>query len=265
MSTNARTTDAGFWPVLAIVAYLAMVAMNALANTLPLFGRTTGEVSADYPSLFTPAPYTFSVWGLIYLALAAFVVYQVLPGNRGDSTLGVVRPLFVLSCALNIGWLLSWHAQVIWLSELIMIALLLTLIALYRRAGAWRRPASPGQRWLVYAPFSLYLGWISVATIANTSITLLDLGFDGGSAAVAITVVVVAVAAVLGLLGVLRRRDGMYALVIAWGLGGVAAARSADGGGGSTVVVAALICVVVLALVGLWALFTGSKARGAVA
>lgn len=242
-----------------------MVAMNALANTLPLFGRSTGEVSADYPSLFTPAPFTFGVWGLIYLALAAFVVYQALPRNRDDASLAAVRPLFVLSCALNIGWLVSWHAQVIWLSELIMIALLLTLIALYRRAGAWRRPAGTGERWLLYAPFSLYLGWISVATIANTSITLLDLGFDGGSAAVAITVAVVAVAAVLGLLGVLRRRDGVYALVIAWGLGGVAAARSADSGGGSTIVVAALACVAVLALAGLWALVTGSESRVAAA
>lgn len=207
------------WPILVIFAYLAMVAMNALANALPLFGRNTGEISGDYPSLFTPAPYTFSVWGLIYLALAGFVVYQVLPRNRDNTVLSGLRPLFVLSCLFNIGWLVSWHAQIIPLSEVIMIALLFSLITLYRRSAAWRGSVARGDLWLVHVPLSLYLGWISVATVANTAITLLDLGFDGGSAAVSITVVVVAVAAALGLLGLLRRRDGVYALVVAWGLG----------------------------------------------
>lgn len=247
------------WPIAVIIAYVAVVAMNALANALPLFGRNTGEVSNDYPSLFTPAPYTFSVWGLIYLALAGFVVYQMLPRNLDNAILIGLRPLFVFSCLFNIGWLVSWHAQVIPLSELIMIALLLTLITLYRRSGAWRGSATRGDRWFVHVPFSLYLGWITVATVANTAITLLDLGFDGGSAAVAITVVVVAVAAALGLLGVVRRRDGVFALVVAWGLAGVAVARANEVGGAGSVVVAAVVCVTVLVVGGLWALVASSR------
>ena len=260
MTYPVPTTRERTWQVLVIVAYLGMVAMNALANLLPLFGRATGEVSADYPSLFTPAPYTFAIWGAIYLALAGFCVYQALP--RGSRLPTSLRPLFVLSCLLNVGWLVSWHALLIPLSEVIMVALLLTLIALYLRADAWRGAADSGERWFVHVPVSLYLGWITVATVANTGITLLDLGFDGGSAAVALTVVVIAVATLLGLLSVLRRRDGVYALVIAWGLGGVAAARSADGGAG-TVVAAALVCVVLLAVAGLWALLGRLKASAA--
>lgn len=256
MTQATLTSDQRTWRVMVIVAYLAMVAMNALANILPLFGRATGEVSADYPSLFTPAPYTFAVWGAIYLALLGFCIYQALPGS---AALARLRPLFVLSCLLNIGWLVSWHALLIPLSEVVMVALLLTLIALYVRAGPSRAAAGPSERWFVHMPLSLYLGWITVATVANTGITLLDLGFDGGSAAVALTVLVIAVATALGLLGVLRGRDGVYALVIAWGLGGVAAARSAEGGAG-TVVVAALVCVVVLAGAGLWALLGGLRA-----
>lgn len=260
MTYPSATSDQRAWQVMVIVAYLAMVAMNALANTLPLFGRATGEVSAEYPSLFTPAPFTFGVWGVIYLALAAFGVYQALPRSSRLPT--SLRPLFVLSCLLNIGWLVAWHAVLIPLSEVVMIGLLVTLIALYVRAGAWRGAAMRGERWFVHLPLSLYLGWITVATVANTSITLLDLGFDGGSAAVALTVVVIAVAALLGVLGVLRRRDGVYALVIAWGLGGVAAARSAEGGA-ATIVIAALLCVAVLVLAGVWALVGRATAPAA--
>ncbi|HET8984766.1 MAG TPA: hypothetical protein VFN03_03300 [Trueperaceae bacterium] len=262
MTSTTTNVDDRTWPVLVILAYVAMVAMNALANALPLFGRNTGEVSGQFPSLFTPAPYTFSVWGLIYLALAGFAVFQVLARNRRATSptarhLTYLRPLFVLSCLLNIGWLVAWHALQIVLSEVLMLGLLGTLITLYRRSGAWRPPATSGERWFVWAPLSLYLGWITVATVANTAITLLDLGFDGGTAAVAITVVVVGVAAVLGLLGSLRRRDGIYTLVVAWGLGGVAAARAGEV---SVLVVVALVCVTVLVAVGLWALVNGSRA-----
>lgn len=252
MVSKMSTTDQRAWQVMVVVAFLAMVVVNALANLLPLFGRATGEVSANYPSLFTPAPYTFAVWGAIYLALAGFCVYQALPASAPAVT--GLRPLFVLSCLLNGGWLVSWHALLIPLSELLMIALLLTLIALYMRAEAWRGAVTPGERWLVHMPLSLYLGWISVATVANTAITLLDLGFDGGSAAVALTLFVIAVAALLGVLGALRRGDGIYALVIAWGLAGVAAARSADAGGVTTIAVTALVCVALLAVAGVMAL-----------
>ncbi len=232
------------WQVASVVAYLAMIAMNALANILPLFGRTTGEVSDSYASLFTPAGYTFAVWGVVYLLLA-FVVYQVLPGTRHDQRLVAARQLFVLSCAFNIAWLVSWHALAIELSELFIVALLLTLIALYVRARLWRGPAPTAERWLLDVPFSIYLGWLSVATVANTAILLLDLGFDGGANAPAITVALVVVATALGLLAVLTRRDWAYALVVGWGLGGVAAARS---GNDATVSTVALVCAIILGL-----------------
>ncbi len=247
------------WQVLSVVAYLGMVAMNGLANYLPLFGRDTGEVSDRYPSLFTPAGYTFSIWGLIYLLLAAFVVYQALPRTRGDERVARARPLFVLSSILNVAWLVTWHGLAIPLSEVVMLALLGTLIALYLRVDLWRAPAPPYQRWVLDLPFALYLGWISVATIANTSIFLLDLGFDGGDAAVTITAVMVVVAAVLGLLALLTRRDWAYALVIAWGLGGVASARAGEV---PTVSYVALVCVIVLGLLAALAMAGAYRSPG---
>ncbi len=256
MHTSNATPERSTWVVGVVVAYLAMVVMNALANALPLFGRDTGEISDSFPSLFTPAGFTFSVWGVIYLALAAFAVYQATAGARADSMLPRVRRLFVLSCALNIGWLTAWHALLIPVSEVIMVALLLTLIAIYRAAGAWAAPVSNGFRWAVHVPFSLYLGWISVATIANTSIFLLDLGFDGGAAAVGLTITVILAAAGLGLLGVVTRRDAAYALVIGWGLAGVAAARAGES---SVLVATAGVCAAVLVVAAAWAVVYGRR------
>ena len=250
MNANRTGSEGPVWPVVVIVAYLAMVVMNYLANALPLFGRDTAQISDTYPNLFTPAGFTFSVWGVIYLALAGFCYYQATAAGRADARLPGVRRLFVLSCALNIAWLVSWHALAIPVSEVVMVALLITLIAIYRASGAWTSSEPRALRWAVHVPFSLYLGWISVATIANTGIFLIDLGFDAGQAEVAITMVVILVAAALGILGVLRRKDAVYPLVIGWGLTGVAAARAGES---STLVVTAGVCAVVLLLAAAWA------------
>lgn len=251
------TTGNAAWRTACIVAYLAMIAVNALANALPLFGRSTGEVSDTYPTLFTPAGFTFSVWGVIYLLLAGFVVYQALPRSVSNPRLAAARPLFVLSCVLNGLWLVSWHALAITLSELLMLALLVVLVLFYVRAGAWRAPAPGYERWLLDLPVAVYLGWISVATIANTAIFLVSVGIDGGSAAPLITIVMVATAGLLGLLAAVTRRDWGYALVVAWGLAGVAAARAAQGGG--AVGTAAIVTVGVLAVTAVITMIVGGR------
>lgn len=245
--------QSGAWPVAVVATYVGMIAVNALANILPLFGRNTGEISDRYPSLFTPAAYTFSIWGVVYLLLAAFVVYQALPAKRADASLSTLRPLFVLSCVLNALWLVSWHALWIPVSQVLMVALLLSLIALYRRGGLWRGKATAARFVLVELPFSVYLGWISVATIANTAIFLLDLGFDGGTAAPLLTVLVIAVGALLGVYGTISRRDWAFALAIGWGLAGVAVAQT----GG--VQLAATVCAGLVVLAAGVAMFRGRK------
>ncbi len=257
LPAGAPTSAPLAWPVLVIVAYLAMVAMNALANSLPLFGNTTADISDSYPTLFTPAGFTFGVWGVIYLLLAAFSVYQALPAQRADPRLARLRPPFVVSCLLNIAWLVSWHADQIVLSELLMLGLLGTLIVAYRRIDAWRAPATTLQRLLVDTPLSIYLGWISVATIANTSITLVSQGVDGGALAVPITLAVVIVAAALGLAATLSRRDAPYALVVGWGLVGVATARWGEAG---AVAVTAAVLAALLAAAAAWA-FAARRTR----
>lgn len=188
------------------------------------------------------------MWGLIYLLLAGFAVHQLLSRSAASPRVAAARPWFVLSCLLNAGWLVAWHALAIAVSEVLMVGLLVTLIVLYLRIDAWRaRPSEPLERRLLDLPFSVYLGWISVATMANTAVFMVSLGFDGGDAAVPITVVMVTAAAALGILGAATRHDWGYTLVIAWGLGGVMAARLTEDGGWGAIAVAALVAVVALA------------------
>lgn len=226
MNTNLRNTR--FLPVLNIIAFLAVVFVNFLSNALPLNGRTAGEISDALPSYFTPAGYTFSIWGLIYLALLGFVIYQALPAQRGAPFQRQIGPLFVISSIANIAWLFAWHYGFYVVSILVMAGLLLSLIAIYLRLDIGRPHAASNitQKLFVHVPFSLYLGWITVATIANVAgVAGGYLGWDGlGLSGPLWSALMMFVAvAVAGLL-LLRRSDPAYAAVLVWALFGIRAA-----------------------------------------
>ncbi|WP_058308945.1 TspO/MBR family protein [Gracilibacillus massiliensis] len=210
-----------FW--VNLTALLLVIVVNALANIIPINGMTTGEISNQLEVLFTPAGYVFSIWGFIYLLLAIWVFAQ-LPKIRRDAPIyQACSELFWLSSVLNVAWILTWHYQLFLLSNIIMIGLLLTLIALYLRAK--KVNASK----LELLPFSVYLGWISVATIANISYYLVYLGL-GENEAVSIfwTIVMIVVATALALLFIWREKDIFYALVFVWAFIGIGVKNSSE-------------------------------------
>jgi benzodiazapine receptor len=206
-----------------IVAFIGVVVVNGLANGIPLNGQNTGEISAKYPSLFTPAGFTFSIWGLIYLSLTAFVVYQALPAQRGNQTLKKIGPLFIANCVANAAWIFVWHYDLLWLSLLLMAVILITLIQIYRTLLA-AGPAAAKSEWLfLRMPFSLYTGWITVASIANISCVQIAMDWDNtGLSAVDWTLLKLAIAGAIGASVILRLRDIPYVLVIAWAAYGIA-------------------------------------------
>ena len=116
-----------------LAAYLLVVVANVWSNVFLINGQSMSEISAKYQSLFTPAGFTFSVWGLIYLALLLFVVYQALPSQRDSSTIAAISRPFQLSCAANASWLFAWHFELLNLSLLIMLVLLGALALIYFR------------------------------------------------------------------------------------------------------------------------------------
>lgn len=224
-SVGSRSITTLLLPLVVSLATVATLVVNYLANALPINGQTTGDVTRRIEVYFVPAGYVFSIWSLIYFGVIAYSVYLSLTLAHGRTDSGAARaiaPWYVLTAAANCCWLFAWHHNRFPLSMLLMVVLLGALIVIYRIQAA-HPPASAVERWTVHIPFRVYLGWISVATIANATITLDDAGWSGfGLSEPTWGVIMVAVAGALGLVMCLRHRDIAYALVLVWALVGIA-------------------------------------------
>ncbi len=223
-----------FGRFIVIVSYLAMIAANWLANAKPINGQTTGQVSDAYSNLFAPTGFTFAIWGLIYLLLGGYVLYHagIFRDKRhlaDTSLLEDVGIVFVVSCAANIAWIFAWHYEIIWLSMVLMIVLLICLIAANRFTHAVALPAR--DRFFIRLPFSVYFGWITVATVANATVLLVSLGWDGfGVSEDVWMVAVVSAAALIGVVTMLKNRDTAYGLVLLWAYGGILYKHTTESG-----------------------------------
>ncbi len=205
-----------------IVALIAVLVVNFLANWLPINNQNTGEISANYPVLFTPAGYVFGIWGLIYLLLFGFVIYQALAKNQHKDIIQSLGYWFALSSLLNIAWIYAWHYELIPLSLGIMIGLLLTLIIIYSNINRHKDLADLAEKALVLLPFSIYLGWICVATIANISVVLYDSNLlSGGIGEVIWTVGIIILGAILAAAIMVNKDDMVFAMVFVWAFIGI--------------------------------------------
>lgn len=217
-----------YLPWVNIVALLVTLAVNGMANALPLNGKTTATISDQFQVFFVPAGYVFAIWGVIYVGLIAFAVYQAMPAQRHHPRLERVGWLFALASLANAAWLFAWHYELFPLSVVVMLSLLVLLIAIYRRLDVNRVRVSAIEKWCVDVPFSIYLGWISVATIANITDLLVYWRWDGwGIAPELWAVIMLGVAAGLALWMALTRADVTFLAVIIWALAGIALKQSA--------------------------------------
>lgn len=242
--------------ILNVLGFLGTVIINALANILPINDVTTGELSDLYPNLFTPAALTFSIWGLIYVLLAIFVIYQLLPSVRRDPQKGDfirrIGPFFFVSSLANMGWIFAWHYQNIVLSLVLMLVLLGSLLTIYLRLNIGTTEATRARKYLVHLPFSVYLGWITIATIANVTAALVHVnwgGFGLGEQFWAVAVIIVGIAIALAML--FTRKDAYYCLVVDWALLGILLKRLADATLPDQHVVIATIAGLVIITVGI--------------
>ncbi|MCU0512110.1 MAG: tryptophan-rich sensory protein [Anaerolineae bacterium] len=232
-----------------IFALIITLVVNTLANALPLNGMMTGAISDSFPIFFVPAGYVFSIWGVIYLALISFIVFQARPSQRANPLLRRIGYWFALACAANSVWIFAWHWLQFPLSLVFMLTLLVSLMMIYVATRNGGRPVTRGEKWFVQVPFSIYLGWISVATIANVTNVLYDVRWDGfGIAPEVWAAIMLAVAAVLGLIMIVRHSDIAYIAVFVWAFAGIAVKHQTVAiVAGSAVAAAILVAVVLLA------------------
>jgi hypothetical protein len=248
-----------------LISFIIMVGINALANIVPINGITTGEVSDSYPNLFAPAGITFAIWGLIYLLLAAFSIYQLglFKKNNTTAIVKTIGSYFIISSLANAIWIFSWHYKMIPLSVLLMLVILICLIIINLSLN--KQKLSFNEKLFVRLPFSVYFGWITVATIANITTLLVSLGWKGSSSSEQLwTIIVIAVGAVIGMATILKLKDIAYGLVIIWAFVGILIKHmSTNGFDGSypAIINSVIVSIVFLASTILYVLYRIIKNR----
>ncbi|AJE51204.1 tryptophan-rich sensory protein [Paenibacillus polymyxa] len=198
-----------------IIAFIAVVLVNILASTLPIGGRSTAAVSNMYPTLITPAGYAFSIWSVIYVLLACFAVYQATSTGQAKTSVQSIGIFFILSCLFNIIWIFLWQYVYVELCVIVIILYLLSLFVVYTRT---RTPQpTRGEMWFVKLPFSLNLGWVSVATLINIAVALEKNEWSGWGLSDTIwAIIILLIGAALAILVSFPYRDSIYPLVFVW-------------------------------------------------
>ena len=208
--------------IVVVIALIITIVVNVLSNTLPFNNLTAPEIADSFDVYFVPAGYVFSIWSVIYLGLIAYAVFQLLPAQRENPRLSQTGWWFVLSCAANSAWLFLWHYGYFALSVIAMLTLLISLIVIYVRLGVGQQAVPSGERWLVQLPFSIYLGWVTVATIANVTAFLDSIDWNGFGISPEIwTFIMLVVAIAVAALMAYSRQDIAYLLVLVWAFIGI--------------------------------------------
>jgi hypothetical protein len=231
--------------------YVAMLTVNYLANALPIGGVTTGEASSAYANLFTPAGVTFSIWGLIYLLLLGYILYQFGLGQKEKSLereklFATINRYFFITSLANILWIFAWHYGIIWLSVIIMLTLLLFLIKIANVIN--KEHYSLVDTLFIRLPFSVYFGWITVATIANITVFLVSVNWNGfGMVESFWAVIILLVGAGIGILRMLKDKNIFYGTVLVWAYGGIWLKHTSENGFNGEypgIIMTAIICIV---------------------
>ncbi|MEM1985583.1 MAG: tryptophan-rich sensory protein [Nitrososphaeria archaeon] len=228
------------------LTFILTIVVNGLAGSTKFIGgKNTAQVSDSYPTLITPAGYVFSIWGIIYILLGVYVVYQLFAGPRVENFQRRIGWFFVLSCIFNVVWLFLWQFEYLTLSVILMFLLLATLIKIYLRLDIGKSKISFTERLVFHLPFSVYLGWISIASIANVAATLVSLKWDGFGIDFTIwATLILIVVLLITLIILVKRKDIAYALVVVWALLGV----SVKQGGNQTIVLLTEVFTVIIVI-----------------
>ena len=252
--------------IITSIAYLLMVVVNALANILPINRVNTGQVSDSYPNLFAPAGLTFSIWGLIYVLLALYTLYQIglFQGDKKTvkfELLSKINMLFSISSIANVFWIFSWHYFMIPLSMLMIVVILICLIRTNQLTSQVQLTAK--EKIFIRLPFSVYFGWITVATIANATTLFVHYGWKGFGISESIwAVLVIIIGMLIGSVTLFKNRDIAYGLVLIWAYLGIYLKHSSANGFSyqyPAVMYTIIVCIAIFVITILYLLFAKKK------
>lgn len=252
--------------IIVVVTFLLMIIVNILANALPINGQTTGEVADSYPNLFAPAGITFAIWGLIYLLLACFTLYLLgffqgkLDAIKAD-LLNKTGIVFSISSIANAAWIFSWHYNRIPISMMLMVVILACLI--YINCIVVNEKLTTREKFFIRLPFSVYFGWITVATIANATTLLVSLDWNRfGLSEPFWAVLIIIVGMIIGSATIIRNRDIAYDLVMVWAYVGIFIKHTSESGFSGqypAVIYTVIACVIIFVAVGFYVLLSKKK------
>ncbi len=220
--------------LLNVFGLIIVLTVNALANILPINGYNTGQISGFYPNFFVPAGFTFGIWGIIYFLLIGFVFCSLFAAfgqfnEAAKTAIDKAGPYFLVTCLLNAGWIVAWHYLYLGLSLAIMLAFLVSLILLFLSIRPLKNEMPFFYRLWVYHPFLVYLGWISVATIANVTALFVGFGWQGEPLSPQIwSMIMILVALGLGVFMVGKQKQPAFGFVLAWAFWGIYAKQSSE-------------------------------------
>jgi hypothetical protein len=221
------------WALINLAGTLVALTLNGLANGLPLNGYNTGEISDFYPNLFVPAGITFSIWGFIYLLIIGFTVHGLIAAFKKNENTAVkfihTGPWYVISCLANASWIVAWHYEQITVSLGLMFILLYSLIRVYTAMERAPVPSTFPEKLTLRWPFSIYLGWITIATVANVTAWLVSVKWTGfGLPDDFWLCVAISAAMFIAVLFMLFKKDAAFGWVIVWAFAGIILKRNQE-------------------------------------
>jgi len=238
--------------ILVPVATIGVIFVNYLAGTGRINNVTPEVISDKYPTFITPAGYAFAIWSLIYLGMIAFSIYQLLPSQADNPRFRAIRTVYILNCVANCAWIYLWHYEQIIAALGVIFLLLATLVYINLKL---QNTETAAEAWLSKIPFSIYFGWVTVASILNATIALVYLGVtttDFTAQVLGASLIIIAV--ILGILMRFKLNLTAYPVAVAWALTAIAVAH-----GGKTIIVVTSAIAVIILLVTALSAFLNAK------
>ena len=238
--------------ILVPIATIGVIFVNYLAGTGKINNVTPGFISDKYPTHITPAGYAFSIWSLIYIGMIGFSIYQMLPSQADNPRFRAIRTVYLLNCVANCAWIYLWHYEQIIAALGVIFLLLATLVYINIKL---QNTETATEAWLSKIPFSIYFGWVTVASILNATIALVYLGVATSDfTAQILGAGLIIIAVILGILMRFKLNLTAYPVAVAWALTAIAVAH-----GGKTIIVVTSAIAVIILLVTALSAFLNAK------